>query len=793
MTTTWGSRGARGRRRAGRIATLAVLALAALLAPPTGASDAAAATCGYGTGGPYASNLCWFDMSGYRDVLARSLTGQPMSVTLPGGYTVSFTLTSRPVPGAPNYPGVESRAVPLEARFAFGTVGYVRVPGRPALYSFDPGTNGVALTLSDIQVVDAAGVPVTGYSFVVADVENNIRGESFTWTSDKPLELIGVLNPTSARGCHNALTGLGTTTVRCTGQGTDPTPNGYDDVLVGADTPSTIGLSLQTFARSGVAFAIMTSKIEVTKSVAGRIRASDSFDVAAISPEGSTIASASTGGGNAATTGELTVLPRADGASYLLSEASTLGTGTLQSDYAQSWACTNNGAPDPALPAGPGTSVSVTPQPGDDIACTVTNTQQPAHLSIAKSASPSPAVPGTDETYTLVVSNAGPSRATNVRVTDPLPSGLSFVSASAGCGEAGGTVACTTDSLEAGASQAFTVTARVASSVEGCAGFANTATVTSDTPDPDAADDAASVCPQLEGRTDLSIDKTPSLATLPVGGGQVMYTLVVENDGPSDATGVTVSDPLPPGLTLEAASASQGSCSTAGGAVSCALGKLAQGGSAQVLVTARTWGTPGAIVNTASVTGDQVETDPGDNGDSATVAVPLAPPAPPADPPTPAPDPAPPAAPAPTYDLVVAKRANDRDAVIGQPVRYTIVVANRGAAPAPDVTLRDTLSAPVHVASVRTTAGSCSRGIPMRCSLGTIAAGRRVTARVVARHVRASCGQRNAASATAAGAADAQPGDNLDAVAMCARRIPLRVTKIADRRAVAAGALVSGQ
>jgi len=36
---------------------------AALLAPAT-APAADAVGCGYGTGGPAASNLCWFDMSG---------------------------------------------------------------------------------------------------------------------------------------------------------------------------------------------------------------------------------------------------------------------------------------------------------------------------------------------------------------------------------------------------------------------------------------------------------------------------------------------------------------------------------------------------------------------------------------------------------------------------------------------------------------------------------------------------------------------------------------------------------
>jgi uncharacterized repeat protein (TIGR01451 family) len=78
----------------------------------------------------------------------------------------------------------------------------------------------------------------------------------------------------------------------------------------------------------------------------------------------------------------------------------------------------------------------------------------------------------------------------------------------------------------------------------------------------------------------------------------------------------------------------------------------------------------------------------------------------------------------------------------------------------------------------------------MRCSLGTIAAGAKVTITIVAKHKQARCAQRNAASGTAAGT-DATPADNLDTVRICAAKIRLRLTKVADRSAVAAGGLVS--
>ena len=57
-----------------------------------------------------------------------------------------------------------------------------------------------------------------------------------------------------------------------------------------------------------------------------------------------------------------------------------------------------------------------------------------ADLSIAKSDSADPVLPGDSLTYTVTVSNAGPSAANDVAVTDTLPAGVTFVSSS-GCTE----------------------------------------------------------------------------------------------------------------------------------------------------------------------------------------------------------------------------------------------------------------------------------------------------------------------------------------------------------------------
>src|SRR5438094_233521 len=62
----------------------------------------------------------------------------------------------------------------------------------------------------------------------------------------------------------------------------------------------------------------------------------------------------------------------------------------------------------------------------------LTAVQTRADLSIVKTDSPEPVSAGNNLTYTLTIDNAGPSDAAAVTVSDTLPTGTSFVSASDG-------------------------------------------------------------------------------------------------------------------------------------------------------------------------------------------------------------------------------------------------------------------------------------------------------------------------------------------------------------------------
>src|SRR4029450_3581227 len=109
----------------------------------------------------------------------------------------------------------------------------------------------------------------------------------------------------------------------------------------------------------------------------------------------------------------------------------------------------------------------------------------------------------------------------------------------------------------------------------------------------------------LTPEADLALSLTD--APDPIAPGNTLpYTLQATNLGPSDSTGVTVTDTLPGTLTL--VSSSPG-CSAAGGTVTCTLRGSAPSISQTVtLQSIVNPGTVGSFSNTASLAGN--ETDP---------------------------------------------------------------------------------------------------------------------------------------------------------------------------------------
>ena len=97
--------------------------------PAAAAAQADPKGCGYGTGGPDAATICWFDFAGHDQATASSSAGQNRAVTLPGGYTMTFNLLVTLSASS----STDVRAVPAYAPSLIGNSAYVGIPGTPVL------------------------------------------------------------------------------------------------------------------------------------------------------------------------------------------------------------------------------------------------------------------------------------------------------------------------------------------------------------------------------------------------------------------------------------------------------------------------------------------------------------------------------------------------------------------------------------------------------------------------------------------------------------------------------------
>jgi uncharacterized repeat protein (TIGR01451 family) len=122
----------------------------------------------------------------------------------------------------------------------------------------------------------------------------------------------------------------------------------------------------------------------------------------------------------------------------------------------------------------------------------------------------------------------------------------------------------------------------------------------------------------LGDTADLSLSMTDAPDPVRVNG-SLRYTIVIRNNGPLAASGVSLSDQLPKQAGSASATTTQGSCSTKSKtAVTCSLGSLASGASATVVITVKPTG-PGTLTNTATVTSTS-PSDPNTANNTATVS-----------------------------------------------------------------------------------------------------------------------------------------------------------------------------
>ncbi len=236
------------------------------------------------------------------------------------------------------------------------------------------------------------------------------------------------------------------------------------------------------------------------------------------------------------------------------------------------------------------------PNPGNNTSSATVNVvvnPPSADLSVTKQVNNAVVAVGQQATYTITVTNNGPAAATAVEVTDPLPAGLSFVSATPSQGtynSATGlwTIGTLANGVQATLQVVATVTAATPS-------LTNTATVRSTTPDPNPGNNTSQAV--INQPFTLNITKVASRTVVPVGQ-SVTFTVTVTNNGPANATAVQAIDRLSAGFALISATPSQGTYDGATGVWT--VGALANGASATLQIAARVT-VPGRLENIASI------------------------------------------------------------------------------------------------------------------------------------------------------------------------------------------------
>jgi uncharacterized repeat protein (TIGR01451 family) len=233
-----------------------------------------------------------------------------------------------------------------------------------------------------------------------------------------------------------------------------------------------------------------------------------------------------------------------------------------------------------------------------------------ADLEVTKTDSPDPVIAGSNLTYLVTVTNKSSDTAISVEVTDTLPSGITFVSASASqgsCGESSGVVLCNLQDLTGGATATATIIVTIGTSTTGS--VTNSVSVTSNTADPVSSNNSASVTTAVNALTaDVKVIKTGSPNPV-TAGTNLTYAITVTNlSTTTAATNVEVKDKLPPGTTLVSAVATGGGTCSGTTDITCTFSTLAAGASATVTIVVKVdAGASGTLTNVASTTADTLD------------------------------------------------------------------------------------------------------------------------------------------------------------------------------------------
>lgn len=347
-------------------------------------------------------------------------------------------------------------------------------------------------------------------------------------------------------------------------------------------------------------------------------------------------------------------------------------------------------APDPSV---------TDPTPGNNTSTATVNFEPNADLAISKIHT-GDLTAGENEDYTLTVTNNGPTNVSSFTVTDTLPAGLTYVSASPNIcgGSSGQNVSCTGGAIANGGNAVVTLTVMVDSNAVSGFNVANTANVAppAGTNDPDTTNNSSTVNNTIAGSADLAITKSHTGNFKPATDGS--FTIEVVNNGPSDVSTFTITDVLPSGFTYVSATG-DATCNATDQTVTCYGAALSPTDTATLTlnVSVNPDVTASSIDNTASVTSPTPDPNTANNSSTDTVTIDTA-----------------------SADLAATK-ALQGSLMAGESATYRFEITNNGPDNAGAVTISDTLESYLSYESFTSVSGgiwNCSaNGQDITCTL----------------------------------------------------------------------------
>ncbi|WP_107602818.1 DUF11 domain-containing protein [Clostridioides difficile] len=309
------------------------------------------------------------------------------------------------------------------------------------------------------------------------------------------------------------------------------------------------------------------------------------------------------------------------------------------------------------------------PEPVTDSSTVITPVVASADIEVIKTSNMDTAVPGEIFSYTITVTNLGPSAAQSIVLTDDIPDiilnpeysldgGVSFQPWNGNLN---------IGTLDTGEIRSIIIRGTINQTSVGT--IINTATVSSTTPDPNPDNNTSTVETDISPLADISVIKGNE--PLAIQGERFIYGIEIVNAGPSFSENIVLTDNIPASILNPEYSIDNG-VTFQPWTGSLNIGTLDAGEIRNVIIRGTVSQTAvGTIINTATVS--STTPDPNLNNNTSTSEAEVS----------------------SSADISVVKRSNQNVVVPGDVLNYTIEVRNAGPSTAQNVTLTDNISASI--------------------------------------------------------------------------------------------------